>query len=220
MRRTADYDDHRDHDYDYHDPMFKVEHPLAWMMTVGSIIFGVIGALVAFDVLNIRGADLTEGVSGVQGGDGNAVSNFQDGILLILPGIALAFLALTLHSSEHHFRSEGREKLWGFEHGLAYLGVLGTIALGVVALIVGFDAIDEGYTFRDGIIWGLLSVMGGVLTSAWHMVGHHVPAMAGYGVREDDIRAMVEERVGRALQQAGSSISTTTTTATPQRIEH
>jgi hypothetical protein len=181
-----------------HQGMYRSEHYLAWLMAAGAIVLALIGALVAFDIMSIRTIDLQD--TGVTGTDatGNAIANFQDGVLLILPAIALGFLAMTLHTPEHHLQADSRkEGLWNAEHSLAYLGVLTTLAFVVLGILIGFDVFDNGNTYRDGVIWGLLAITSGALTATLHSVRHHAPAYDA-----DDIRVIVEERVGR-LEHGG-----------------
>jgi hypothetical protein len=98
--------------------------------------------------------------------------------------------------SESQGRSVG-SALGTTEHWLAYLGVIFTLVLGTIAILVGFNVFDDGYSYRDGIIWGLLAITAGALTATFHSVQHH--AMPAVDV--DDIRVMVEERVGRLERQ-------------------
>jgi hypothetical protein len=186
----------------HHDGAYSFEHYLSWFLGLGAIILGVIGALIAFDVIsvrtiNIQGTDVT----GVRG-TGNEVFNFQDGMLFLLPSIALAFLAMTFHATEHHMRiSEWREKLWSAEHGVAYLGLIATLGLGAAGFLVGFDVLDEGWTWRSGVTWHMLSILSGVLTATMHTVGHHQ-----YVYDEDDIRVMVEDRLSRTAERPATVV--------------
>jgi hypothetical protein len=91
----------------------------------------------------------------------------------------------------------GGSALGTTEHWLAYAGMIFTLVLGTIAIIVGFNVFDDGYSYRDGIIWGLLAITAGAITATLHSVQHH--AMPAVDV--DDIRVMVEERVGRLERQ-------------------
>ena len=233
--------------------MYKTEHLLAWLFAIGAIILAVIGALAAFDVITLRTVTIAETpLVEVEGESGT--THFRDGLLLILPAIALGILAWTMHSSEHHvaMTSGGSQAIAGgrsaagnaarsgggmagqaqsvadrgmdasgyaadtvqpksgsgtgtMEHALSYLGLIITIALGVIAVLVGFNVFDDGYSWRDGIIWAFLAIFSGVVTATLHSVQHH--AMPVYDV--DDIRVMVEERVGTAMQRQGAAGMTT-----------
>ena len=222
--------------------MYKTEHLLAWLFAIGSIILAVIGALAAFDVISLRTVTIAETpLVEIEGESGT--THFRDGLLLILPAIALGILAWTMHSSEHHvaMTSGGSQAMAGgrtpagnmagqarsaadrgmeadtqaksgsgtatMEHSLSYLGLLITIALGVIAVLVGFNVFDDGYSWRDGIIWAFLAIFAGVITATLHSVQHH--AMPVYDV--DDIRVMVEERVGTAMQRQGAGAAGMTT---------
>jgi len=197
---------------------YAPEHWLAWLFAAGAIALAVLGVLQGFDVIDFR----SEGGLGVQAGDGEAAQNFQDGALLLIPAIISSLLALTLHQTEHHRVSMGREgrtsargmegrdlgvsrgeaALWSLEHGLAYIGGLATVVWGVLTVLVGFDVFDNGNDWRDGLTWGLLGIVSGLLTHTLHSVSHHMPAMAA---EEAEIRMIVEERVGQAFQRASGA---------------
>jgi hypothetical protein len=238
--------------------MYKTEHLLAWLFAIGAIILAVIGALAAFDVISLRTVTIAETpLVEIEGESGT--THFRDGLLLILPAIALGILAWTMHSSEHHvamttggsqqtstggrtstdnmarsggtvagqaqsaanrgtdagrdatsYAADSAQPKSGsgtgtMEHALSYLGLVITIALGVIAVLVGFNVFDDGYSWRDGIIWAFLAIFSGVVTATLHSVQHH--AMPVYDV--DDIRVMVEERVGTAMQRQGAAGMTT-----------
>jgi hypothetical protein len=185
------------------DTAYRSEHFLGWLMGVASIALVAIGALVAFDVFSLRSVDVSGTSVNGAGVDQPANQAFQDGMLLILPGIAAAFLALTLHMSEHHtwVRDRVERGLWMAEHTGAYMAAIAAIAFAVIGIFVGFDIFDEGYSALDGIVWGLLSITSGVLSTALHAVGHHQAVG-----EEEDIGRLVEDRVGEALRRAGSSL--------------
>ena len=180
-------------DIHHHDSVFNSEHYLAWFMAALATLLAVVGALVSFDILNLRDVAATSLPGGLEGGEGAAVSNFQDAILLMLPAIGAALLAFTLHSSEHHQVMRDQTAMGKSEHSLAYLVALATIAFGVLAILIGFDVFDNGNTWRDGATWGLLSVIGGLLTSTLHSVMHHSAITAD----EAEIAMIVEQRLSR-----------------------
>jgi hypothetical protein len=91
--------------------------------------------------------------------------------------------------------------MYATEHGLAYIAALATIAFIAIGLIVGYDILDNGNVWRDGIVWQMLSIVSGSLTATLHAVGHH--QMAG---EQEDIQVLIEERVGNALQRAGGNL--------------
>jgi len=194
---------------------YAPEHWLAWLFAAGAIALATLGVLQGFDVIDFRSG---EGL-GVQAGDGGAAQNFQDGALLLVPAIISSLLALTLHQVEHHRVSMNREEraggvrgaegreygvsrgeaaLWNLEHGLAYIGGLATVVWGALTILVGFDVFDNGNDWRDGLTWGILGIVSGLLTHTLHSVSHHMPAVAA---EEAEIRMIVEERVGQAFQR-------------------
>jgi hypothetical protein len=137
-------------------------------------------------------------VSGV-GISAQSVSSesFWDGMLLITTGIAAALLAFCLHMNDHHRLRDPRlmrkedSGLWGLEHGFAYLFALGTIALGAIALLTGFDAFGADTNQLDGVLWAFCAVGAGVITTMFHTVRHHQTV-----AEEDYMVRLVEERVG------------------------
>ena len=168
--------------------MYRSEHSLSWLMAAGSIVLGIVGSLVAFGVISLRDAAAASA-------EAEAARNFQDGLMIILPGIAAAFLALTLHTTDHHLRGAGQaEGMLAAEHGLAYLTAVVTVGLAIIGVLVGFGAFDNANGFRDGAVWQLLAIQSGILAATLHAVRHHV---AEYDV--DDIRVIVEERVRSAM---------------------
>ena len=190
-----------------HDDTYRTEHGLAWLMSALAILLGVIGALEAFAIINLGDAIGATGATPTPSGDSDT---FQDGALILLPAIVAAFLAFTLHRSEHHVARHDRtadrrtaattgndaedrrreEGLWTAEHGGAYAATLAAIAFSIIGVLVGFNVLDNSHSFYDGLTWQLLSVLSSVLAATLHSVGHHQPAYEA-----DDIRLRVEERV-------------------------
>lgn len=175
---------------------YEFEHWLAWLMAVGAIVLAVIGSLVAFGVLNIRTLEIADDPLAAPG---DTVLNFRDGLLFLLPAIAVAFLALTLHMTEHHNRAMASREvgLYNLEHLGAYLMAGLTLLFGVLTLLIGFDVFDRGNQVYDGYVWGLLAIGGGVLTTTLHAVGHHQMA-----ADEEYITRIIEQRVGPTARMA------------------
>ncbi len=153
---------------------YQAEHWLAWVMVAVAATLAAIGVLRGFGMLG--GGGLIEGL------DQNsplAGSLFWEAMLWLTTAVSAGFLAAALHDSDHHRISTagvpaGERGLFGTEHLLAYLMAALTIVAGVLTLLVGFDMLDRGNTQFEGMIWGLASVVGGVLTHTLHQTGHHV----------------------------------------------
>jgi len=183
-------------------PMYHTEHFLAYLFAVASIVMGVLGLLVGFNVINKGGGTSTLGVP---------PQNFWDGLNWIIPAIASAMLAYTLHSSEHHLAQNpstlapAHKSMWNSEHYGAWLVGIGTVALAVIGMLVGFDVINRGTPF-DGLIWSFASVGAGALAMTLHSVRHHQMA-----TEEDYILGVVE--------RAGTARGTTTTRGTQPGME-
>jgi hypothetical protein len=168
-----------------------MEHMLAYVMAIAAIALGTIGLLVGFDILasgdNTAGQDLAAGEG-----------NFWDGLLWIVPGISAAMLSFALHRTDHHLSrnpmtlDSAHKGMWSGEHAFAWIVGLGTIALGTIGLLVGFDVFDNGNTAFDGLLWSFASLGGSVLTNTLHSVRHHQLA-----TDEDYILSVVEKNEGR-----------------------
>jgi hypothetical protein len=191
---------------------YRTEHMLAWLMAALAIGLGVIGALEGFGIIDI-GDSILEG--GVVAADDNAAS-FRDGLLFLIPGVIAAFLAFTLHRTEHHVAGIDRPamdrpgmvtgepdsvrdlskinkeetSLWNGEHAGAYLATLAATTFGVLTLLIGFNVLSDDYTFYDGATWGVLGVLTAFLAGALHSVSHHQPAYDW-----DEVRILIEQRV-------------------------
>lgn len=177
--------------------LYGTEHILAWIMAVGAIVLGAIGALTGFGILELRDA-----VDEVAPAAGDAIAasvfsqDFWDGTMLIFSAITLAMLAYCLHSNDHHrLRSlstveDSERGMWTAEHGLAYLFALGTIALLVIGLLTGFNAFSADHDQRDGLLWIWLGLGSGVLTATLHAVRHHQVS-----AEEEFVIGIIDERV-------------------------
>lgn len=180
--------------------LYQFEHWASWLMGAVAVTLLVIGLLVGFDILGTEGGEIQFREEQLEPGQGSqqqtqaADDSFRDASLFLLPAIAAGFLALTLHMNEHHrFRNMGRRgegRLGALEHMIGYLLVLGTIGLGALCILVGFDAFDNGNTQQDGVLWGLAAIATGVLSAAHHTVRQHAAS------EEDYVLSLVEERVG------------------------
>jgi hypothetical protein len=171
---------------------YNLEHSLAYLMALAALVLGVIGALAAFDVIDLRSGS----VAGVVDGDANAIRDFQDGVLLLIPGIACGLLALGLHMNDHHLTGgRSNASMFNAEHGGAYLLAVLALATVLLDIVVGFDIFDGGNTWRDGVTWGLLAIIFGGMSATLHAVRHHAEA--------ENINVIIEDRVGRAIRDAG-----------------
>lgn len=166
--------------------MYGTEHFGAWFMAVVAIVLGVIGLLVGFNIIDLRSGEAD--VASLPG-------NFADGMMLIFAGITAAILAYTLHSSDHHRMrslssvSRAERGLWSMEHSLAYVVAIGTIALVVIGLLVGYGVFDTENQQLNGLLWIWTGFGAGILTATLHEVRHH------QAVETDEMVAIVTERV-------------------------
>lgn len=182
--------------------LYSFEHWAAWLMAVVAIVAGVLGILTGFDVIDLRGEEAAVQIPGLAAGQGPASvfqDDFWDGAMLIFAGITAGVLAFTLHSSDHHRLQElsavreSERSLWTFEHSLAYVMALGSVALVIIGLLTGYQTFSNDNDQRDGMLWIWTGFGASILTMTLHMVRHHQVA-----AEESYIRSLVEERVGRA----------------------
>jgi hypothetical protein len=181
-------------------------------MAALAIALGVIGALEAFGISDIGDSIVAPGVAPTE----DDASSFRDGLLFLIPGLISAFLAFTLHRVEHHVPGMNRpsasrpgmvtgephtpsaadrahreeQGLMTGEHAGAYLAVLASTAFGILALLVGFNVLDDEHTFYDGMTWASLGLLASLLAGTLHSVSHHQPAYEW-----DEVRTRVEDRI-------------------------
>jgi hypothetical protein len=123
----------------------------------------------------------------------------------------LSLLAWATHDNEHHVRhygvtmdqrlGRGERAMFATEHGFAYFGVLASIVLGAIGIVVGFDILDNGYSWRDGATWHLLSIVTAGVSGALHAAGHHQVL-----AEQEEIDVLIDERVGSALERAAGGV--------------
>lgn len=223
MAREHARDDHEN----YH-AAYNAEHTGAYMLALAAIVLGVLGLLTAFQIVELRdygatasfeggaapqGEEGTEGTANVAAAgldaESTSADSFWDGILLLTTASAAAMLALCLHRNDHHRKRDPRTvsdsdtTFWTAEHGAAYLFALGTIVVGAVAILTGFDAFGTDTDQRDGTVWAFTALLGSILTTTLHSVRHH-QAVA----EEDHLVRVVRERVVlRQVEGTGTTSS-------------
>ena len=200
---------------------YRVEHWMAWFFAIAAILLGVVGALEAWNQLNI-GRSLVDAATGAGAREGTDADYFRDGALFLLPSLIAGILAWTLHRNEHHVTRHARgssdyatlgnthnalrheDELVTGEHAGAYIALLASIAFGIAGVLVGFDVFNSGYTFYDGLTWLVLSLMSSIVAATLHSVGHHQPAM-----EEDYVRRIVDARVSSGMTTSDATASRT-----------
>lgn len=192
----ASYSDSADRRYEADDHgggAYQAEHAIAWLLALTAIVLGVIGLLRGFGIVGgseaVTNAVQNQTTSGV-----SAPGSIWDGAVWLLPAISASLLALALHRTEHHRGADlgEAEGVGKFEHMLAWLFAIGTIVLGALAILVGFDVFSNGNTQADGVLWGLASIGSGALTATLHAVRHHELA-----TDESYIVNIIERRAAR-----------------------
>lgn len=114
-------------------------------------------------------------------------SDFWEGILWMLPGFASAILAWSMNGARTLSSDDSRAP----SRMLAYVLTIVTVALGVLALLVGFGVIGDTYTPLDGVLWGMASMLFSIITAAAFAMAPS-PAMEA-----DYLARMVEARTAR-----------------------
>jgi len=210
---------------------YNAEHTGAYILALAAIVLGVLGLLTAFQIVELRdygatasfeagaGQQAEEGTQGTANvatagldAESTSADSFWDGILLLTTASAAAMLALCLHRNDHHRTRDPRTVsdrdtgFWAAEHAAAYALAVGTIVVGAVAVLTGFDAFDTGTDQRAGIIWAFTALLGGILTATLHSVRHHQTV-----AEEDHLVRVVRERVGsREVERPGMTTGETT----------
>jgi hypothetical protein len=208
---------------------YNAEHTGAYILALAAIVLGVLGLLTAFQIVELRDYGATasfeagqQAEEGTQGGanvgtagldaESTSADSFWDGILLLTTASAAAMLALCLHRNDHHRTRDPRTVsdndtgFWTAEHAAAYALAVGTIVVGAVAILTGFDAFGTGTDQRDGTIWAFTALLGGILTTTLHSVRQHQTV-----AEEDHLVRVVRERVGpREVERPGMTAGQTT----------
>lgn len=181
---------------DAQEGMYQAEHWLAWLAALVALVLGIIGLLRGFGII---GGGVDQGVTA--GSPATQAASFGaiwDGVVWLLPAIALGMLSMALHRADHHrmhdpeLADDADEALWKTEHALAWLMALLTIATVVIGILTGFDVFGRGNDQPDALPWLLAAILCGTLTSTLHAVRHHQMA------EEDYILRVVERRAAAA----------------------
>lgn len=174
--------------------MYQTEHWYAWLLAFAALALGAIGILRGFDIIGTA-AEITQPDTGQGFQFGPGQVQFFDGLLWLLPAIALAFHSLAWHRNEHHLvRSGGtrtEDGLLMLEHGLAWLLAVGSLVMLAVGMLVGFNLILDDGTQTDGILWIVAAIGTGILVNTLHSVRHHQ-----FLAEQEYTAEIVEERVG------------------------
>lgn len=160
------------------DGMRSTEQSLAMVLGIGALVLGAIGLLRGFGWIEIGTA-----------AEAPVSENFASGLMWMLPALAAAILAVAMARSDHHHEMQ-EDRPGQILHMLAYAVALGTLAVGVLALLTGFNWIGMDTTAADGFLWGTASVLYGLIAWGFHAA---VPATITH---EDYLVALVESRVG------------------------
>lgn len=167
---------------------YNAEHFIAYILLIGAIAMAVIGLLIGFGQLDAWDTGL-----GANEVTAPMSSTFWDGLLWITGALSLYMLSSALHQTEHHFDrapstlDSANRSMWTGEHYLSYITAIAAIALGVLALLVAYDAFSNDNTVFDGLLWMFTSLGASIGTLTLHTVRHHQSA-----ADEDYIMSVVE----------------------------
>jgi hypothetical protein len=215
MAREMTHDEHETY-HEAQDAAYNGEHTAAYIMAIAAIVLGLLGLLTAFQIVELRdyGATAsfdqagetgtqpeaeegTQGAASVAGAESTSSDSFWDGFMLLTVGTAAGMLSLALHRNDHHRKRDPRTvsdndtSFWAGEHAAAYVLALGTIIVGAVAILTGFDVFGTDTDQRDGTIWAFAALLGSILTNTAHTVRHHQTV-----AEEDHLVRVVRQRVG------------------------
>ena len=221
----------RDEHETYHEAQgtaYNGEHTAAYIMAIAAIVLGVLGLLTAFQIVELRdyGATAsfeqagetgtqpeteegTQGTANVAGAESTSSDSFWDGLMLLTVATAAGMLSLALHRNDHHRKRDPRTVsdtdtgFWSGEHAAAYVLAFGTIVVGTVAILTGFDAFGTDTDQRDGTIWAFAALLGSILTNTAHTVRHHQTV-----AEEDHLVRVVRQRVGTREPERTGAIET------------
>ena len=225
MAREMTHDEHETY-HEAQDAAYNAEHTAAYILAIAAIVIGVLGLLTAFQIVELRdyGATAsfdqagetgtspeaeegTQGAANVAGAESTSSDSFWDGLMLLTVATAAGMLSLALHRNDHHRKRDPRTvsdndtSLWAGEHAAAYVLALGTIIVGAVAILTGFDAFGTDTDQRDGTIWAFAALLGSILANTAHTVRHHQTV-----AEEDHLVRVVRQRVGtREPERTGSA---------------
>lgn len=172
------------------------ERGIGWIFALIAVVLGAVGLLRGFGVVGPEGVDIP-GIGDAGGLQAVVQSDFWEGILWMLPGFAAGIMAWAMNSSRTMSADDARSPV----RMTAYVLVVGTVVLGVIALLVGFGIIGDDYVATDGVLWGMASVLFSIVTAAAYATAPS-PAMEA-----DYLARLVEARTARR--------TTTTTTTRP-----
>ena len=165
--------------------MVTAERGIAWIFALAAVILGVIGLLRGFGIIGTEGVD----IAGLEGGIAAAVSgDFWEGIVWMLPAFAFGAIAWSFAGGRTHSTDDANSMM---RYG-AYVMAVVTVAVGALALLVGFGLLNADAQPTDGVLWGMVSILSGLLTSAAYAA---IPSPVA---DEDYLVALVESRVGPA----------------------
>lgn len=162
---------------DAHDGALEGEHWLAWLLSLGALVLGVLGLLRAFGVIGPANTTAAGQVTSIS--PGGLADTYWDGGLLLLAALAAALLAFAFHRTDHHRMRDLADvpdqeaALWKTEHLLAYVLAVLSAACAIIGVVTGFNK-DGGHHWQpDGIPWLLASLGTALLTNVLHSVRHH-----------------------------------------------
>lgn len=144
------------------DGMVNAERGIAWILAAVALVLGAIGLLRGFGIIGPEGVELPieQDVGGLQAAA--IQGNFWDGVVWMLPALALGVHAWAMSGRRVYDRGEERQSM----RMLAYLMMALTVGAGVLALLVGFDMLGMGTTQTDGILWGIASLLYSLVAAA------------------------------------------------------
>ncbi|MCK9517704.1 MAG: hypothetical protein M0R74_01575 [Dehalococcoidia bacterium] len=180
---------------------YNLEHFGAYVAAVVAIAMAVIGLLIGFGQLDawdtgLAADEVTAPMS----------ATWWDGVLWLIGALSLYMLSTALHQTQHHFGrmpsslDSTNRTLWAGEHLAAYIAAIAAIALGVIGLLVAYDAFGNDNTVFDGLLWMFASFGASIATVTLHTVGHHQSAT------EEDYIMSVVERYSTSPRTTGARV--------------
>ena len=173
-------------DYDTDSNTMMAERGVGWIFALIAVVLGGVGLLRGFGIVGPEGVDIP-GIDDAGGLQGAVQSDFWESILWMLPGFAAAILAWAMNGARTLHADDGMAP----SRIAAYVLAVVTVALGLLALLVGFGVIGDEYVATDGVLWGMASVLFSIVTAAAYAMAPSPATEADYLAR------LVEARTAR-----------------------
>lgn len=185
----------------------RTERVVALIFAIAALVHGIVGILRGFGMIGTEGVNLAPiGIEDVGGLQAAIAPNFWEAMVWFSTGLAAGIVAWSFAGGRARTGADTRPMMrW-----IAWVMAATTLILIVVGLLAGFGMINDEAVATDGVLWGMLAIISGVLTAAAYSA---IPETVA---REDYLVALVESRTTGTMT-ASSTMSETRPGAEPMR---